>query len=80
MKRNKDKPQVQNRQPLDVAQLETSLLNIKTLMATTGLSRSTIYAKVRAGALPAPIKIGGCIRWSSSSVRQWIESLATSAK
>ena len=77
MRKDEDKSQVRNKQPLDAAQLETSLLNIKTVMAATGLSRSAIYARVKAGTMPAPITLGSrCIRWSSSSVRQWIDSLA----
>jgi len=76
MSRNDPKPQVRNKQPLDAAQLETSLLNISTLMATTALSRSSIYARVKAGTMPAPIKIGGSTRWHSETIRRWIDSLA----
>jgi len=67
-----------NRQPLHVAQLQTALLNVKTVMATTGLSRSTVNAKVRAGTFPAPIKLSArCVRWHSQAIRQWIDALAT---
>lgn len=70
-----------NRQPLHVAQLQTALLNVKTVMATTGLSRSTVNAKVRAGTFPAPIKLSArCVRWTSESIQQWIQALATSAQ
>lgn len=67
-----------NRQPLHVAQLNAALLNVKTVMATTGLSRSTLHAKVRAGTFPAPIKLSKrCVRWHSEAIRLWIDALAT---
>lgn len=66
-----------NRQPLHVAQLKTALLTVKTVMATTGLSRSTVHSKVRAGTFPAPIKLSArCVRWHSESIQQWIDALA----
>lgn len=67
-----------NRQPLHVAQLQAALLNVKTVMATTGLSRSTLHAKCKNGTFPAPIKLSArCVRWHSEAIRQWIDALAT---
>lgn len=67
-----------NRQPLHVAQLQAALLNVKTVMDTTGISRSTIHAKVKDGTFPAPIKLSArCVRWHSEAIRQWIDALAT---
>lgn len=67
-----------NRQPLHVAQLQAALLNVKTVMATTGFSRSTLHSKVKAGTFPAPIKLSArCVRWHSEAIRQWIDALAT---
>lgn len=68
-----------NRQPLHVAQLQAALLNIKTVMATTGLSRSTLYSKVKDGTFPAPIKLSKrCVRWHSEVIRKWVDALETS--
>ena len=67
-----------NRQPLHVAQLNAALLNVKTVMATTGLSRSTLHNKCKDGTFPAPIKLSArCVRWHSEVIRQWIDALAT---
>lgn len=67
-----------NRQPLDAAQLDAALLNVKTVMATTGFSRSTLHSKVKDGTFPAPIKLSArCVRWHSEAIRQWIDALAT---
>lgn len=70
-----------NGQPLNVAQLKDALLNVKTVQKITGLSRSTLHAKVKGGTFPAPIKLSArCIRWTSQSIQQWIQALAKSAQ
>lgn len=68
-------------QPIHVAQLKDALLNVKTVQKITGLSRSTLHAKVKGGTFPAPIKLSArCVRWTSQSIQQWIQALATSAQ
>jgi prophage regulatory protein len=70
-----------NRQPLHVVQLQDALLTVKTVMAHVGLGRSTIHLKVKDGTFPAPIRLSSrCVRWTSSSIRQWIDSLAAQAQ
>jgi len=81
MKKQSENSSPSNSQPLHVAQLKTALLNVKTVMATVGLSRSAIHARVQAGTFPAPIRLSSrCSRWKSEAIQQWIESLATSTK
>lgn len=81
MKKQLDASTPSNSQPLHVAQLKDALLNVKTVQKITGLSRSTLHAKVKGGTFPAPIKLSArCIRWTSQSIQQWIQSLATSAQ
>lgn len=42
----------------------------------TGLSRSEIYRRVRAGHFPQPVRIGvRALAWSSSEVDGWIETI-----
>lgn len=77
MNEQRKKPLSINRQPLHVAQLKDALLNVKTVQDITGLSRSTIHAKVKAGTFPAPIRLSiRCVRWSAQAVTNWISSLA----
>lgn len=39
------------------------------------LSRSTIYANVKAGTFPAPIRIGArAVAWRLSEVEAWLEA------
>jgi prophage regulatory protein len=70
-----------NHQPLHAAQLKDALLNVKTVMAQTGLSRSAIHKKVKDGTMPAPIKLSArCVRWHSEAIQQWVQTLAISAQ
>lgn len=65
-----------DRQPIESANNPAALLRIATVQALTGLSRSTIYAKVAAGTFPAPIKQGTrCTRFRAGAVTAWLESL-----
>ena len=50
-----------------------SILRLPVVMARTGLSRSTIYAKVAAGDFPEPINLGGrAVGWLSDEVEAWL--------
>jgi prophage regulatory protein len=51
----------------------TSLLRLPTVRARTGLSRSSIYARVAAGTFPRPISIGPrAVAWPSDAIDAWI--------
>jgi prophage regulatory protein len=50
-----------------------AILRLPAVKSLTGLSRSSIYAKVRAGEFPQPVSIGvRSIGWIESEVQQWI--------
>ena len=50
-----------------------TILRRKQVEARTGLSRSTIYERIKAGALPAPISIGArAVGWLESEVDAWL--------
>lgn len=51
---------------------------IKTVCMMTGLSKSTIYAWVKAGKFPAPIKLSLTMTaWRNSDILDWINRLET---
>jgi len=56
------------------------LAKLPAVMNATGLSRSTLYARVKTGGFPAPVKLGErSVAWSVESVRAWIaERIAAS--
>ncbi|MCY1229506.1 Prophage CP4-57 regulatory protein (AlpA) [compost metagenome] len=64
------------KQPIESAFHPAALLRITTVQALAGMSRSTIYAKVKAGTFPIPIKQGArCTRFRAGEVVAWLESV-----
>ena len=52
------------------------MLRVPAVMARTGLSRTTIYRRVRAGTFPAPMDLGnGLIGWTDSVIDTWQRDL-----
>ncbi|WP_432817408.1 helix-turn-helix transcriptional regulator [Sulfitobacter sp. JB4-11] len=47
----------------------------------TGLSRSTIYAMIKAEAFPRPIQLGKrAVGWSEEAITAWIEERENASK
>lgn len=53
-----------------------TILRRKQVEARTGLSRSTIYARMAAGTFPCQIDLGGgkSVGWLESEIDSWIAS------
>jgi prophage regulatory protein len=53
----------------------TTILRLPQVKARTGLSRSTIYARIATGSFPRPIPLGGAraVGWVEAQVESWIE-------
>ncbi len=49
------------------------------LLAGPYKSRSTLYAKIRAGEFPEPDHIGSAVRWRSDRVAEWLADRAAKA-
>ena len=52
-----------------------TIMRRKQVEARTGLSRSSIYSRIKDGAFPAPISLGDNARavgWVESEVEDWI--------
>jgi len=57
------------------AQTAPTILRRKQVEARTGLARSTIYQHVKAGTLPAPIKLGAkSVGWIEAEITAWIQA------
>ena len=49
------------------------ILRLPQVKARTGLSRTSIYLRVKAGTFPAPISLGDrAVGWLDSSIDRWI--------
>ncbi len=53
-----------------------SLMRRGQVQAQTGLGRSTLYALIKKGDFPGPVKITGAraVAWSSLAVNAWVQS------
>ena len=57
------------------AQSDKALARRRQVEQLVQLSRSTIYAAVKAGTFPAPVRIGArAVAWRVSEVEQWLEA------
>lgn len=51
------------------------ILRLKTVLARTGLSRSTMYRKMEIGTFPRNVQISTrCVGWRDSAVAEWIRN------
>jgi prophage regulatory protein len=53
-----------------------TILRRKQVEIRTGLSRSTIYARIAAGIFPKPIDLGGgrAVGWIEAEIEAWLQS------
>lgn len=57
------------------------ILRRRDVEARTGLSRSTIYERVRASTFPAPIALGAkAVGWLESDIDRWIGDLVAKSR
>ena len=57
----------------DASQPPYCILRRKQVEARTGLSRSTIYARIKSGTFPAPVSLGPrAVGWIENEVERWI--------
>lgn len=57
--------------------LNDYLLTVEDLQSRLKLSRTAVYANIRAGRLPKPIKIGKSARWKASVISDVIANLGS---
>jgi prophage regulatory protein len=54
----------------------TRLLDVREVSAQVSMSRSTVWARVKAGEFPAPVRSGKrCTRWRESEVQAFIAAM-----
>lgn len=51
---------------------EIQLLTAKKLGALLSLSKRQIFRLNSCGKLPAPIRIGGSVRWAETTITEWL--------
>ena len=57
------------------------ILRISEVVEITGLSRTTIWRRVKSGNFPAPVRLGGLatrsVGWREGELKRWIEGRPT---
>lgn len=58
-----------------------SLQRLPTVIARVGLSRSSIYARIKEGTFPAPVVLGEgrAVAWDSRAIDKWIDDRVAAA-
>jgi excisionase family DNA binding protein len=49
------------------------LFDVQAVAEMLGCSQRHVYRLSDGGRMPAPVKLGSLVRWSASSIREWIE-------
>lgn len=50
-----------------------TILRRKQVEARTGLSRSTIYERIKEGTFPAPVALGArAVGWDAAAIDEWV--------
>ncbi|MEO1767971.1 helix-turn-helix transcriptional regulator [Thiobacter aerophilum] len=61
--------------------MREKLLRLPKVIDATGYSKSRIYALIKEGAFPAPLKLGDrAVGWRESEIEAWIASRQPSMK
>ena len=61
--------------------MTNTILRLPQVKHRTGLSRSTIYARIKAGQLKAPISLGArAVGWLNSDVDEFINSCVSASR
>ena len=68
-----------NPQPLEAVNVPNALLRLETVVALTGMSRSTIYRWIAEGKFPKPLQNGdeGRSLWHAALVKGWLDARLT---
>ena len=54
--------------------MATSILRLPAVKSRTGLSRSSIYLRIKLGTFPEPISLGArAVGWIESEIQEWVE-------
>lgn len=54
-------------------------IKIEEVVNIVGLSQSRVYAMVKCGDFPKPVKLGKASRWSLATVREWMAARVRAA-
>lgn len=61
--------------------MKHTILRLPAVKVATGLSRSTIYARIAEGRFPKPVSLGGrAVGWLEAEVQTWLDERVTESR
>lgn len=60
--------------PQDDGHDDPKLLNVKALAGCLAVSVRQTHRMSKAGLIPAPLRIGGVVRWREAEISRWLQS------
>jgi len=79
--RPKSSGYIENVYPQLMANFQQKLLRLPEVKATTGLSKSTIYARISEGNFPKQVSLGPrLVVWVESDIQNWIAEQVLAAR
>jgi prophage regulatory protein len=64
-----------------MSETHLKLLRLPEVKIRSGLSRSTLYNKIKNNEFPAPVNLGGrAVAWVDAEIQSWIEARIQSAR
>ncbi len=57
------------------------LMRCEEVLTAVGISRATLYRRIKDGTFPRPIQVGPrCVRWKASDLAEWQDQRPRSAE
>ena len=53
-------------------QADVALMDVRQVSTLLGVSSRHVYRMADMGKMPAPLKLGACVRWSRAALSGWI--------
>lgn len=63
-----------------VEQVPTAMLDVNDVAEALSCSPRTVYRLADSGRIPAPVRLGGLVRWSRQALAEWIADGCPSCK
>ena len=61
--------------------MQTTILRLPQVKASTGLSRSTIYLRISEGTFPKPVSLGArAVGWIDLEIQEWLNQRIESSR
>ncbi|MFZ2958012.1 MAG: AlpA family phage regulatory protein [Candidatus Ozemobacteraceae bacterium] len=66
--------------PQQITENPNQLLRARTVFEMVGIGRTSLYAKLKKGEFPKPIRVGTTVRWLMADILAYIEKLVADTR